>query len=100
MSILIFTFYIINCIYLIIFHTTPSVILVTEVLEQPGSESSDNTVVVICECCPANIYKQRTLLAVVDDTPSRVGLDHMTFQCFALRKASSQKCLFNLRQLH
>ena len=45
-SILIFTFFIINQIYLIIFHPTPSVILikwnisfVTEVLEQPESKT-------------------------------------------------------------
>ena len=55
-SILIFTFYIINLKYLIIFHPNSLVILeklnllyLTEVLEQPGNESPAHKVVSICE---------------------------------------------------
>ena len=80
-SILIFTFYIINKIYSIIFHPTPSVILikwnvsfVTEVLargEQPGSKTHEHNVVAICEWCHAIFDKQRTLLADVDGSPPR-----------------------------
>ena len=67
-----------NQIYLIIFHPTPSVILikwnissVTEVLEQPGGETCEHKVVAICEWCHANIDIQRALLADVDVTLPR-----------------------------
>ena len=65
-SILIFTLYIINQIYLIIFHPNPLVILekwntlfVTEVLEQPTNENPVHNVVAIHEWRHANADKQR-----------------------------------------
>ena len=77
-SILVFTFYIINQSYLIIFHPTLSVILiewnnsfVTEVFEQAGSETHEHNVMVIHEWRHANVDKQRTLSADVDVTPPR-----------------------------
>ena len=76
--ILIFTFYIINQIYLIIFHPKSLVILekwnilfVTEVLEQPASESPVHNVVAIHEWRHTNFDKQRELLVDVDVTPPR-----------------------------
>ena len=65
--------------YLIItFNPTPSVILikynisiVTEELEQPGSETREHNVVAIRELRHANVDKERTLLADVDVTPPR-----------------------------
>ena len=77
-SILIFTFYIINQTYLIIFHPNLLVILekwniliVTEVLEQPANESPVHNIVEILEWRHANVDKQRMLLADVDVTPPR-----------------------------
>ena len=77
-SILIFTFYIINQTYLIIFHPNSLVILekwdiliVTEVLEQPANESPVHNVVAIREWRHANVDKQRKLLVDVDVTPPR-----------------------------
>ena len=77
-SILIFTFYIINQTYLIIFHPNSLVILekwniliVTEVLEQPANESPVHNVVAIHEWRHANVDKQRKLLVDVDVTPPR-----------------------------
>ena len=74
----IFTFYIINQIYLIIIHPNPQVILikrnilsVTEVLEQPGSETSVHNVLTQCEWCHANVDKQSNLLGYYDATPPR-----------------------------
>ena len=62
----ILTFYIINQIYLTIFHPTPSAIIIKwyfsfamEVLEQPGSETLWHNVVAICECCPSNVDNQK-----------------------------------------
>ena len=77
-SILIFTFYIINQIYLIIFHSNSLVILdkwnilfLTEVLEQPANESPVHNVVVIREWRHTNVDKQRKLLVDVDVTSPR-----------------------------
>ena len=68
----------INQIYLIIFHPTPlvtlikwNIVFVTEVLEQPGSETRVHNVVTIHELCHANVNKQSKLLAEVDVTPPR-----------------------------
>ena len=78
LSILIFTFYIINQIYLIIFHPNSLVILekwnilsVTEVLEQPVNESPVHNVVAIREWRHTNVDKQRKILVDVDVTPPR-----------------------------
>ena len=68
-SILIFTFYIINQIYLIIFHSNS--LFVTEVLEQPANESPVHNVVAIREWRHTNVDKQRKLLVDVDVTPPR-----------------------------
>ena len=75
---LIFTFYIINQTYLIIFHPISLVILekwniliVTEVLEQQANEIPVNNVVAIREWRHANVDKQRKLLVDVDVTPPR-----------------------------
>ena len=80
-----FTFNIIHQIYRIIFHPPPSVILikwnisfVTEVLEQPGSETGENNIVAIREWHHANVDKQRTLLADIDITPHR-GVVYITW---------------------
>ena len=77
-SILIFTFYIINLIYLIIFHPNSLVILekwnilfVTEVLEQTANESTVHDVVAIREWRHTNADKQRKLLVDIDVTPPR-----------------------------
>ena len=77
-SILIFTFYIINQIYLIIFQPNSLVILekwnilsVTEVLEQPANESFVRNVVAIREWRHTNVDKQRKILGDVDVTPPR-----------------------------
>ena len=77
-SIVIFTFYIINQIYLIIFHPTPSFIVikwnisfVTELLEQPGSETWEHNVVAMRGWRQANVDKQIRLLAEVEVTPPR-----------------------------
>ena len=68
----------VNQIYWIIFHQSLSVILikwnisfVTEVLEQPGSETREHNVVALCEWRHANVDKQITFLADVDVTTPR-----------------------------
>ena len=106
-SILIFTFYIINQIYLIIFHPTPTVILikwsisfVMEVLEQPGSETHEHNVVAIRKWRQAIVDKQRTLLADVDVTPPR-GLVQITWHFSVLhREMQAAGMLVSFRQLH
>ena len=77
-SILIFTFYIINQTNFIIFDPNWLVILekwniliVTEVLEQPANESPVHNVVALREWRHANVDKQRKLLVDVDVTPPR-----------------------------
>ena len=73
-----FTFYIINQIYLIIFHPTLLVTLikwkiefVTEVLKQTGSETCVHNVMTIDELHHANVDKQSKFLADDDVTPPR-----------------------------
>ena len=63
---------------LIIFDPTPlvtlmkrNIVFVTEVLEQPGSETRVHYVVTILELHHANVEKQNKLLADVDVTPPR-----------------------------
>ena len=70
--------YIINQIYLIIFHQTPlvtlikwNIVYVTEVLEQPGIETHAHNAVTICELRHANVNKQNKLLADVEVTTPR-----------------------------
>ena len=65
-------------IYLIIFDPTPldtlikwKIVFVTEVLEQPGSETRVHNVVTIRELRHANVDKQNKLLTDVDVTPPR-----------------------------
>ena len=65
-------------IHLIIFYPTPlvtlikwNIVFVTEVLEQPGSETPVHNVVTICELLRANVDKQSKLLADIDVTLPR-----------------------------
>ena len=48
-----------------------NIVFVTEVLEQPGSETCVHNVVTIRELLHANVDKQSKLLADVDVTPPR-----------------------------
>ena len=68
-SVLKFTFYIINQISIIILHPIRLVFLIfkikyclTEVLEQPGGVTSTHNVMVICDQRHPKVSKQRTLL--------------------------------------
>ena len=75
-SILIFTFYIINQIFIIILHSIWLVFLtfrikycLTEVLEQPGGGTPAFNVIAIRDQRHANDSKQTTLLTDVDVAP-------------------------------
>ena len=74
-SILIFTFYIINQIRFIILYQIRLVFLISEiilpngVLEQPGGGTPALNVMAICDQRHANVSKQRTLLADADVAP-------------------------------
>ena len=48
-----------------------NIVFVTEVLEQPGSETPVHNVVTIHELCHTNVHKQNKLLADVDVTLPR-----------------------------
>ena len=79
--ILIYIFYIINQTTLIFFYPTPlvtliqwNIVFVTEVLEQPGSETRVHNVVTIRDLRHANVDKQSKLLADVDVTPPRAAV--------------------------
>ena len=104
-SIIIFTFYIINQIYLIIFHLTPLFILIKwnnlfaiEVLEQPGSKTRVHVhnVVTIREWRHINVDKQRMfwLMLTLLRPEARSRSHDISMFC------SSWKCWFHLRQLH
>ena len=97
-SILIFTFYIINQISLFIQHLTRLVFLIlviksnlTEVSEQPRGETPTLNVMEIRDQRHANVSKQITLLVDVDVAPPQ-GRDHMSRQCFASRIELQQEC--------
>ena len=75
-SILIFTFYIIDQICFIILYQIRLVFLIfeikyciTEALEQPGGGTPALNVTAIRDQRPANVSKQRTLLAYADVAP-------------------------------
>ena len=77
-SILIFTFYIINQICFIILYQIWLVFLIfeikhclTEVLEQPGGGTPALNVTAICDQRHANVSKQRTLLADAESDQSQ-----------------------------
>ena len=75
---IIFTFYIMNQIYLNIFHPTPlvtlikwNIVFVTEVFGEPGSKTRVLNVVAICKLRHAKVDQQGKLLADIDVTPPR-----------------------------
>ena len=75
-SILIFTFYIINQISVIIYHPAGLVFHIfrvkqylTEVLEQPRGGTPTLNVMALRDQLDANVSKQRTLLADIDFAP-------------------------------
>ena len=83
-SILIFTYYIINQICIIILYQIRPVFLIfeikyflTEVLEPPGGGTPALNVMAIRDQRHANVSKQRTLLADADVAPHR-GSDPIT----------------------
>ena len=84
-SILIFTFYIINQICIIILYQIRLVFLLfeikyclTEVLEQPGGGTPALNVIAIRDQRHANVSKKRTLRCSI----SRLGPDLITGKCF------------------
>ena len=99
-SILIFTFYIINQISIIIKHITHnstsfSIFTIksylTEVLKKPGGGTPALNVMAIRDQGHANVSKQRMLLADVDVTTFKGrGLDRMPGKCFASRNKLQQ----------
>ena len=64
-------------------------LFVMEVLEQPGSGTRVDNVMVIRELRHPHMDKQRKLLAKLMLHRQRCSLDHMTLQCFASRNARS-----------
>ena len=97
---LLFTFYTINQIYLIIFHPAPlvtlikwNIVCVTEVLEQPGSETHVHNVVMIRELRHTNVDKQSKLLADVDVTAPRGGVSSHYISMFYIEKCKQLEIL-------
>ena len=89
-SILIFTFYIINQVCFIILHQNRLVFLIseikyclTEVLEQQRGGTPALNVMAIRDQCHANVSKQRTLLADADVAPitKLVNVFHREMNC-------------------